>query len=322
MRLSDFASTGSLNVASHRIIDHLRKRAPLGGAPVILPTESPSGEGGVAQTRIGSLTVSLVWTSPCVADCVVPHGSVCLIAPLEGASPPIVNGREPGEWTLFRLSGEASVMTCERQPRSYVAFHWADGWPQRGWAPSTGAILTHEAGPEAMGRVADGVARLFRLAASSADVSSGPPEALRAVDEALAPLDPILAQGAPGQDWSRSVHHQYQSIVRSADHYIDAFPEQPVYSADLAARAGVSVRTLQSAILRFRGMTLHRYVKIRRLWIARDALAQGGAERMVKTVALAAGFPHFGRFSGEYTTLFGEAPSVTLRRARGSIREG
>ena len=79
--------------------------------------------------------------------------------------------------------------------------------------------------------------------------------------------------------------------------------------------AGANVRTLHDAILQYRGMSLHRWLRLRRLWLVRPRLLAG--THSVKAAALAFGFWHLSDFSHNYSRQFGESPSVTLARARG-----
>src|SRR5204863_8205318 len=94
-----------------------------------------------------------------------------------------------------------------------------------------------------------------------------------------------------------------------------ADPAEDIDGRSLARGLDVSVRSLPSAAKGIRGMSLHRYLKIRRLWLVRGRLlaAQPGAR--IKSVALAHGFWHLGDFSADYHDLFGELPSETMARA-------
>jgi AraC family ethanolamine operon transcriptional activator len=103
-------------------------------------------------------------------------------------------------------------------------------------------------------------------------------------------------------------------IVRKAEEVISASLRNPIYSEDLAREIGVSVRTLHSAILKHRGMSLHRYLRLKRLWLVRQRLREGDIS--VKACALAHGFWHLGEFSKSYRRHFGEAPSETAARTR------
>ena len=85
-------------------------------------------------------------------------------------------------------------------------------------------------------------------------------------------------------------------------------------SRDIARQIGVSVRTMHDAVQRYRGISLHRYLRLRRLWLVRQRLLAG--PQSIKACALAFGFWHLGDFSRIYRSQYGESPSETIARAR------
>jgi AraC family transcriptional regulator, ethanolamine operon transcriptional activator len=85
-----------------------------------------------------------------------------------------------------------------------------------------------------------------------------------------------------------------------------------MYSADVAKQLGVSVRTLHDAVFAIRGMSMHRYTRLRRLWSVRQQLVQGCQIESIKAIALMNGFWHLGEFTSLYRELFGEMPQQTL----------
>jgi AraC family ethanolamine operon transcriptional activator len=91
-------------------------------------------------------------------------------------------------------------------------------------------------------------------------------------------------------------------------------PTSPLYTGDLASRIGTSPRTLQTAVQAIYGVSLHRYIRLMRLWSAHCQLQSGCPS--VKAAALANGFSHMGDFSRSYKSTFGETPSVTLEQTR------
>ena len=106
----------------------------------------------------------------------------------------------------------------------------------------------------------------------------------------------------------------YRHIVRRLDELIEMHADRPVYSKDLADHAQVSIRTLQSATLAVSNMSLHGYVRWRRLLAVRAKLRRGNTS--VKTAAMQCGFWHLGDFSRSYRKEFGELPSATLASAQ------
>jgi transcriptional regulator GlxA family with amidase domain len=85
---------------------------------------------------------------------------------------------------------------------------------------------------------------------------------------------------------------------------------------EVADALGVSTRALQQAFRGYAGITPHQYLLARKLHLARRQLTRALAIRSpVTDAAISSGFTHFGRFSGYYRSLFGEAPRDTLARA-------
>ncbi|HEX5200049.1 AraC family transcriptional regulator [Paractinoplanes rhizophilus] len=124
-----------------------------------------------------------------------------------------------------------------------------------------------------------------------------------------------------------SVPHRYHDELtgpvgagppRAIRRVVDAIhdePEKPFTVADLAAIAGMSVRSLQEGFRRHIGCTPMAYLQSVRLLRAHETLRRADPLRMtVAAVAHRWGFAHLGRFASAYRTRFGEAPSDTLRR--------
>lgn len=110
----------------------------------------------------------------------------------------------------------------------------------------------------------------------------------------------------------RALHRRVR-LVADAENLMAARLGTPIYSEDVCAGLGVPIRTLHDAFVAVHGMSLHKYLRLRRLNQVREALSGKGLRvRQVKAAALDAGFWHLGRFAREYRALFGEAPSETL----------
>lgn len=102
--------------------------------------------------------------------------------------------------------------------------------------------------------------------------------------------------------------------MRRAEAYIDAHADRPIVIPDVAAAIGVSVRALQAAFRRYRGISPKAFLKARRLDRARTRLLCGEPQTTVRATASAAGYSHMSRFAADYKQRFGEAPRDTLRR--------
>src|SRR5436190_7788928 len=96
--------------------------------------------------------------------------------------------------------------------------------------------------------------------------------------------------------------------VRRAEAYIRSNVSHNIRLQDIAAAAGVSVRTLQTSFKRDRHVTPMQWLRNLRLDAARQHLIAGSS---VAEAAHGTGFPHQGRFSQYYRKRFGHSPSST-----------
>lgn len=124
-------------------------------------------------------------------------------------------------------------------------------------------------------------------------------------------LSPDARRASPGEPEGR------RRLVREVQDLLDARPAEPLRVVELCQRTGVSYKTLERAFTSQLGVTPRRYAMLLRLARARRRLQAGGDETVTE-VAMECGCHHLGRFSVEYRALFGESPSETLARHRGS----
>ncbi|MCK9379482.1 MAG: AraC family transcriptional regulator [Sulfuritalea sp.] len=105
------------------------------------------------------------------------------------------------------------------------------------------------------------------------------------------------------------------TYIRRVEEHIEAHAQFPLDVAALAEQEQVSVRAIYQGFQRCRGMSPGEYLKSVRLQRAHSELLAGDPrDAAVTMVATKWGFNHLGRFSNDYRRLFGELPSVTLRR--------
>jgi AraC family ethanolamine operon transcriptional activator len=113
---------------------------------------------------------------------------------------------------------------------------------------------------------------------------------------------------------SRANSIKHLKIFRDIQDVLSGNIGRPIYSEELAQQLGISVRSMHDAVQRYQGMSLHRYLRLRRLWLVRQRLVAGADS--VKTCALAFGLWHLGDFARSYRLRFGESPSDTLVKSR------
>ncbi|MCS3725166.1 helix-turn-helix domain-containing protein [Bradyrhizobium betae] len=227
----------------------------------------------------------------------------------------LYNGREIDNSTVSVVRGRVPIKSVEPQPNTYLMMRFNSDMRHRGWADydsGLGFFRTHDA---PMARLRATILNMFCLASEH-----GEPRQFEAInrpiqetlldclDAALVPADGLAAR--------RGSFDKHRKLIARLDEIVALFGSKPLYSDDLARALGVSVRTLQTATHAVHGVSLHHYLRLKRLWSTRIQLMTGGAGLSVKAAALGNGFWHLGDFSRGYKMTFGEAPSETLARGR------
>jgi AraC-like DNA-binding protein len=130
-------------------------------------------------------------------------------------------------------------------------------------------------------------------------------EFYRAVVGCLADDDPAARGGARDR----------AAIMRRFERVLEGHEGESIFVTGLCAEIGVSERVLRRHCQEHLGMGPQHYLWLRRMNMARRALALADGEKAtVTTIASDHGFGELGRFAVQYRKLFGESPSVTLRR--------
>jgi AraC-like DNA-binding protein len=135
------------------------------------------------------------------------------------------------------------------------------------------------------------------------------------------PLQDLLLDGL-----LRAIDHPYREAldapvrswgpraVRRGVNTIEAFPQQPLTMAALAADAGVNVRVLEECWRRHRDVQPMRYLRTVRLTHAHlDLQEHAPGETTVAATAFKWGFARPARFATSYTGRYGLPPNQTLR---------
>jgi len=166
------------------------------------------------------------------------------------------------------------------------------------------------------------MAKLQRLHAAAGQLAEDAPEVIAHPEAAggleqalIAAMVDCLRGDEVREDVSAKRDHSL--IMRRFRRAVEENAEQPIYIPELCAAIGVPERTLRVCCQEQLGMSPKRYLLLRRMNLARRALRNGSpGTTMVTEIATQNGFWQFGRFAGEYKSLFGEAPSATLHRPR------
>ena len=140
------------------------------------------------------------------------------------------------------------------------------------------------------------------------------PEVRRALEERLIHvMVRCLADGAGVKATTASRHHA--AIIARFEDYLAANPDHPLYLTEICAAVGVAERTLRASCEEHLGMGPIRFLTLRRMHLVHRALLRADPSKTtVTTIVTDYGFWELGRFAVAYRTMFGEVPSVTLRR--------
>jgi AraC-like DNA-binding protein len=109
----------------------------------------------------------------------------------------------------------------------------------------------------------------------------------------------------------------YRSIMARFERVLAERLNLPLRVADVCASMEVSERTLRTCCAEFLGLSASRYIRLRRLNVARGLLRRADTDTTtVAEIARRSGFLELGRFAAIYRMAFGELPSTTLTRVR------
>ncbi|WP_407112488.1 helix-turn-helix domain-containing protein [Bradyrhizobium sp. LMG 9283] len=260
--------------------------------------------------------VNLTRAFPRVVDAQLVENCTAIGFTMDDLNVPIrFNGSQRARPVVVIGSSGAAYTTIEEVQREIASVIFRPEVRDRGWPSTVSSFKIFEIS-------AAGLHRLRSVVREVLAEASGPVEApefllkgaamkeslLGAVDEVFESV--VSARWTLGPNDGRNFR-----IFQDIRALLSDDLSQPIYSDEIARRLGLSVRTMHDLVRRYRGMSLHRYLRLRRLWLVRRRLLAGADS--VKAVALAYGFWHLSDFSRSYRDQFGETPSQTLDRARG-----
>jgi AraC-like DNA-binding protein len=151
------------------------------------------------------------------------------------------------------------------------------------------------------------------LARTAPDILAKP-EVARAIEEALVEAM-VLCMTEGHSDNVRNVHRHRARVMRRLEEVLTSTPDRPLYMPQLCATVGASYTMLRDCCQDYLGMSPKRYLWLRRMHLVRQIFRIADPEKTTVTeIATDYGFWELGRFAVAYRSLFGEAPSVALRR--------
>lgn len=258
--------------------------------------------------------VNYTQSFPRIIDVQLGPASTAIGFSMDDGVPIRFNGVERDRSVIVVGNSGAAYSAVERTPRQYASIVFTPAVEDRGW-PDTGLnFKMYETSEAAQGLLRKLVLQVLSVSPHFAEPSELAVAAEAIKESLLAAVDSAFTDVVVAKWASRANSARQFKVFRDVQAVLSGDVGHPVYSGDLARQIGVSVRTIHDAVQRYRGMSLHRYLRLRRLWLVRQRLLAG--THSVKACALAFGFWHLSDFSRSFRSQFGESPSDTLARSR------
>jgi AraC family ethanolamine operon transcriptional activator len=258
--------------------------------------------------------INLVTSVPRMMDVQLKPGCTAVGFAMTPRSALRMNGVDADMPFLAIGRGGGGYTAVERVALHFTSVMFTPEVRDRGWPEPGQDFLVCEMTADAQQKLRSLVLEVMNFASASPGELAMPGASDGIKESLLSAIDHAFATRISAAPFTSSHAARFMDIVRKAEDIILANLRNPIYSEELAREVGVSVRTLHSAVLKHRGMSLHRYLRLKRLWLVRQRLREGNIS--VKACALAHGFWHLGEFSKSYRRHFGEAPSETAARTR------
>ncbi|MCP3469598.1 helix-turn-helix domain-containing protein [Bradyrhizobium sp. CCGUVB1N3] len=224
------------------------------------------------------------------------------------------NGAQRDRTAIVIGRGGAAYNTVEQVERQIASVMFTPEVRGRGWPETTTNFRIFETSTLALDRLRSLIREVLAAASEPVDAVEWRMKASAMRESLLAAVDAAFASVVPAPWTARANDERHFRTFRDIHALLLDDLAQPIYSEELAKKLGLSVRSMHDAVQRYQGMSLHRYLRLWRLWLVRKRLLAG--PESVKAAALAFGFWHLSDFSRSYRQRFGETPSQTLERAR------
>jgi AraC family ethanolamine operon transcriptional activator len=295
---------------THRI--DANPRAFAGADCAFTPLRHLPHAAAIASTQAGPFIFTLAHLPPGLMDITALPGRSCVLVPMTDMYAPLVNGQRMQPVHLITLQPGTTILVRDDTPTlmGSIAFdHTRYHWPMDGIEPDVRLIDL---------AALNGLRKTLLAALQSTSTADEPASIAQRLPTPPGAADWIDDTLGTARDrfyrWSFSGPNPLPVMAR-IDSFIDTNRNRPIYLKEVADVANVSMRKLHNVVVQLRGMSLTRYLKLRRLWNAYQELLGAQPGELIKTVALRNGFWHLGDFAREYNRQFGESPSDT--RAQG-----
>lgn len=294
-------------------VDRFRSIDGLGRAKVI-PIDAKGFAASFASLKLKSCSVHLQRTFPRIVQMNYCTTGAIVGFAMDDAASLLIDGVEVGPPGMLLVKGTATCEIVEQQP-NLVALVNFDRIDDRDWPGEADGARLVQTAPDRYEALRTTLADVMTMASHSPDAFARPGVIEHVEESILQAMDLAMAAASPAHDAAGLSLQHYLALVRKLDEFVALNGGKTLYSADVARQLSVSVRTLHNAVVAIRGMSMHRYMRLRRLWNVRQQLVRSEQPQSIKAIALLNGFWHMGEFTSLYRDLFGETPQQTMAMA-------
>jgi AraC family transcriptional regulator, ethanolamine operon transcriptional activator len=312
--LDRLVNSSLLTISRFPDFDHFRSIESLGEARS-MPLAWKDFSACSAAVTLKSCSIYLQQTFPRILQTRYHSTGAIIGFGMDDALSLVIDGAEVRSPALLLVRGDAVCEIVEPQA-NLVAFVKLDVVADRGWAVGPGAAKLIATQPAELATLRSVTRDILLLASDSADLLPDPRVISHVEETLLQAIDRVLQVPCPISETGRPDLSSYLRLVRQLDDFLHDNAGRTLHSAEMARNFGVSVRTLNNAVVAIRGMSMQRYTRLQRLWSVRQQLVRVPSAEAMKAVALANGFWHMGEFRTLYRDTLGETPQQTLEAAR------
>jgi len=273
-----------------------------------IPLGAASHGAARAVCKLPTTTVLLQRTFPRMMEAHFVEAGAMVVVPLEAPDGFVANGEFCDDRVVLVLRGSGRAHFVEKRGNLFGIVSFGAELPVDRWHMKDDAMSFVRLPPARLSDLRAGLLEVAR--AHKATAGTGPETALFDRFERA-----IQAGDIVGGD-TEAVRTRYIHIVEHVDRLLVERRTQSISNEDVAREVGMSSRTVRDALNMVRGMSLHRYLRLLRLWSVRKQLIASTGQAQIALIAAANGFRHMGEFAAAYRAAFGELPSLTAARSR------
>jgi AraC family ethanolamine operon transcriptional activator len=265
--------------------------------------------------NLADFDITVVHSFPRIADTQLAANCTAICLTMDDDDLVRFNGVDVGRAYVGIGYGGNDFSIVERAGARLASINFTPEIHDRGWPETSRHFSVFLAAISAHQKLRLLVSEIMKFASEAPDLLMVPKTMSAIRETLLLAVDQVFE--STKQPWARKSLHSAQAFAtfQRVEALLREELKSPIYSDALANAAGISVRALQDVISQYRGMSLHRYLRLKRLWLVRKRLLIAD-QISVKACALEFGFWHMSDFSRSYQAHFGETPGQTLARAR------